>query len=152
MEILQPFSWTQQLVAIEFEFDWEPPLKLFENTPLDTKIIIKVWLKDVLELNFLPVDQDPTVPQGYTPPEELHGLNKYYYYYKNLDRLKKYEKPHIGKKGVIIPWKELSLCHKLWFSNSYMSLQSNIVELWISLDQIIQYWNIKGSNHQVAMI
>ena len=66
---------------------------------------MKVWLKDVLELNFLPVDQDPTVPQGYTPPEELHGLNKYYYYYKNLDRLKKIWKASYMKKLCNYPLK-----------------------------------------------
>ena len=45
--------------------------------------------------------------------------------------------------------KELSLCHKLWFSNFY-TLQPNVVDLryfklWILLHQIILVWNIKTS-------
>ena len=47
----------------------------------------------------------------------------------------------------IFMWKEISLCHKLWFSNP-ISLQPNVVErsyfkIWTLLDQIIIVWLIK---------
>ena len=53
--------------------------------------------------------------------------------------------------------KELSLCHKLLFSNPYnfatKCFRPSIFQtIWILLDQIIKVWNIKGLHHQVAKI
>ena len=56
---------------------------------------------------------------------------------------------HVRKtKTRVAHTKELSFCHKLWFSNHYIFA----TKCWILLDQIIWVWNIKGFQHWVLKI
>ena len=55
-------------------------------------------------------------------------------------------------KKLKVLTKELSLCHKLWFSNHYIFGTKCYFKLWILLDQVIRVWNIKGLQHRVLKI